>query len=387
MNNPVTVASNITIFGRFWKCTALLSTILLISGIYLLRITPHPVSIATTHSPTTEAAQSDHLDFLKNMTTSDLAQVVLSNCRLTQYLQPAKQSNIKNAATIVQESYANTATGSWNKTISILEKIVSKVRQKKNYRWPPVYNQKDNKFYAYCLNTKSGSTFLRREVLKNSEWEEFPRDKNYTRLVNAFMVIREPMHRLLSAYLNKVKKSSRRTNKSKTFSENIALYIRGIGKTTSNLYSADLKSLRCNDVTFSDFVDYIIYMYLRNDGKVDNPIPDVETSDWMWRHWASVVNERCYPCSAIWHDVVLFENFETHLRQVHKKYPSLFLDESKLPEFKLSKTGDKLKQYYDQISDSQLWFLGRVMYNIDYAILPYYFSDFLRSIGREDVLH
>ena len=101
---------------------------------------------ATTHSPTTEAAQSDHLDFLKNMTTSDLAQVVLSNCRLTQYLQPAKQSNIKNAATIVQESYANTATGSWNKTISILEKIVSKVRQKKNYRVTFVSQQDIERF-------------------------------------------------------------------------------------------------------------------------------------------------------------------------------------------------------------------------------------------------
>ena len=42
-------------------------------------------------------------------------------------------------------------------------------------------------------------------------------------------------------------------------------------------------------------------------------------------------------------------------------------------------------QYFQEISDPQLWFLGNVMYALDYAILPYDFDDFCKSINRMNV--
>ena len=83
--------------------------------------------------------------------------------------------------------------------------------------------------------------------------------------------------------------------------------------------------------------------------------------------------------------MVLFENLEQHLQQVLPKYPALFRNPEKLPAIKNSKTDDKVILYFQELSDSQLWFLGNVMYALDYAILPYDFSDFCKSIKRFNV--
>ncbi|XP_063715030.1 uncharacterized protein LOC134842566 [Symsagittifera roscoffensis] len=310
-----------------------------------------------------------HLDHIKNMSTSDLAKMVLSNCRLTQNFE----GEFKRPNGELDEP----------KLMKETEKIVAKVRIDKRYRWPPAYDSRDKKSYAYCLNTKSGSTFLQNYILRKGR-----RGATKVERVNAFMVIREPMHRMLSAYLNKLKECKNHKNTCApwtSFAKNIAIYVQNIHKTKSNLYNKALTTLRSWDVEFDDFVDYIIHMYLRNDGKINNPEPDISTPSWTWWHWQSVVSERCYPCSAIWRDVVLFENLEGHLKQVLPKYPILFINEHALPEIKSSDTTAKLKLYFDMLDDSQLWFLGCVMYKLDYAILPYNFNAFLVSIGREHV--
>ena len=82
----------------------------------------------------------------------------------------------------------------------------------------------------------------------------------------------------------------------------------------------------------------------------------------------------------------MFENFEEHLKQVHRKYaPMLFKNKTSLPEIIESQTTLQLQQFYDQLTDSQLSFLGNVMYKLDYTILPYDWTEFLQSIGREQV--
>ena len=82
----------------------------------------------------------------------------------------------------------------------------------------------------------------------------------------------------------------------------------------------------------------------------------------------------------------MFEHLEEHLKQVYPKYSFLFRNAT-LPVIKPSKTSSIVKKYFDKIIDSQLWFLGKVMYNLDYAILPYDFKDFLESVGRIGILN
>ena len=84
----------------------------------------------------------------------------------------------------------------------------------------------------------------------------------------------------------------------------------------------------------------------------------------------------------------MFENFEQHLKQVHRKYaPMLFKNKTHIPEIIESQTTLELQRFYDQLTDSQLSFLGNVMYKLDYIILPYNWNDFLQSIGREQVMN
>ena len=52
-----------------------------------------------------------------------------------------------------------------------------------------------SKELGFCLNTKSGNTFLRQKVLMPNGSLEFGQVDRHE---NAFVVIREPMHRLLS---------------------------------------------------------------------------------------------------------------------------------------------------------------------------------------------
>ncbi|XP_075261776.1 uncharacterized protein LOC142353427 isoform X2 [Convolutriloba macropyga] len=356
------------------------------SNISLMTSSKHsllPSLMSPTHS----------LDNLKNMSTRELAKMVLSNCKLTQYLPTnTKQKDNKSAPT----SPAADSTGekeAEEKYMRSIERLVSIARQTKEYRWPPVYSRKDDKLYAYCLNTKTGSTFLRKHVLKKGNRQlshtHIRSSAAESNLVNAFMIIREPMHRMLSAYLNKLKECDHYKGTCgpwTSFARNIATYVKLSGKKSSNLYSKSIGSVEPTKVTFEDFVDYIIHMFLRNDGKIKSPTPDIDTPNWTWWHWESVVMDKCYPCGTVWRDVVLFENLEGHLGQVLPKYPQLFLNTTKLPTIKSSDTSAKVKQYFDQLTDSQIWFLGKVMYNLDYSILPYNFNDFLVSIGREHLV-
>ena len=94
---------------------------------------------------------------------------------------------------------------------------------------------------------------------------------------SAIQILLNPVS--LSAYLNKLKECA--NNKEKTcepwtnFARNIAIYVKKSGKKNSNMFRKNTSTVKPDEVTFDDFVDYIIHMYLRNDGKINSPITDV----------------------------------------------------------------------------------------------------------------
>ncbi|XP_063723806.1 uncharacterized protein LOC134851593 isoform X2 [Symsagittifera roscoffensis] len=312
------------------------------------------------------------LDIIKLKTTSELAKLVLYNCKLTQYFREnLGQTN----ATLDDKEFTNA-----------VEKIAPEARKRRH----GVYYRKENTYYSYCLNFKCASNFLL--SLLNQPNAVPP--KNY--IVSAFMVIREPMHILLSAYLNKlyIFRDQKQFDLFTPLAENIAIYVKRSHKTSSNLYTQPLTSARPGNISFPDFVDYVIHMYLVNNGKIaSSEVPtevsfkDVSTYT-VWLHWGSQVADRCLVCAQVFQDVIMFENFEQHLKQVHRKYaPMLFKNKTHIPEIIESQTTLELQRFYDQLTDSQLSFLGNVMYKLDYIILPYNWNDFLQSIGREQVMN
>ena len=56
---------------------------------------------------------------------------------------------------------------------------------------------------------------------------------------------------------------------------NIAQYVKNVNKRESSLFDAHLDKVEAYQVSFSDFTDYVIHMYLKNDGAIMNPEPDV----------------------------------------------------------------------------------------------------------------
>ena len=80
--------------------------------------------------------------------------------------------------------------------------------------------------------------------------------------------------------------------------------------------------------------------------------------------------------------MVLFENFAEHFKQVIFDYPDLMRNASQVADIKPVNHEQTYLNLFESIPDDQLWFLGNVMYSMDYAILPYNFADFCNSINR-----
>ena len=90
----------------------------------------------------------------------------------------------------------------------------------------------------------------------------------------------------VSAYLNKFKNCEDYANENtcflwESFSQNIADFVKRENKTQSNLYNLDIKQVHTNMVSFSDFVSYVIHIYLINDGNTNGH--KTEVRNWKKR--------------------------------------------------------------------------------------------------------
>ncbi|XP_064612877.1 carbohydrate sulfotransferase 11-like isoform X2 [Liolophura sinensis] len=179
--------------------------------------------------------------------------------------------------------------------------------------------------------------------------------KNYFK----FMIAREPLERVLSAYRNKfiMKFSS-------TFQR---LYGRKIIKRYRRNATEQAKE-EGDDVSFAEFVQYL----LDPRTVMEQPLNE----HWIQQH------KHCFPCTVNYDVIGHYENLDSdathilHYMNVDKNvtFPSRY------STYSHSKTSESLKKYFKQVPLPMLRDLYE-MYYLDYMIFGYPYPDFLKVLN------
>ena len=172
-----------------------------------------------------------------------------------------------------------------------------------------------------------------------TESEREKRMKNYTK----FMVHREPLSRLLSAYIDKFTKySETRTRYGRKI---IAMYRENPSK--QSLQSGD-------DVKFSEFVQFVLGA--------------VKQFGWLKlsEHWQPQVS-LCQPCTV---DYDYYSEMQTVERDAKVILRSVGASSVKFPQTHVTKSSQNMTQFYSDIDPR---FIGRLLtlYRKDFAIFGY----------------
>lgn len=161
----------------------------------------------------------------------------------------------------------------------------------------------------------------------------------------SFLVVRQPFERVLSAYRNKLEDNQ---PSAKYFQARIGRYI--IKRYRQNPSKIDLET--GDNVTFREFVQYLIREGIRNDAANE--------------HWKPIY-ELCYPCAVNYTFIGKYEHMDEDsdviLNMVNAP-PILF------PHSKSGQTSEKLKFYLRQLPLSDIEQLYR-MYELDFKLFGY----------------
>ena len=228
----------------------------------------------------------------------------------------------------------------------------------------------DNK-YIYCAVPKSASTPMKRTLLnlrndsekfKNrnphgpSLWKhlsEYNESENSKRLQThfKFLFVREPFHRLLSAYLDK-------------FFGNNRLYTNGFRQMIVKTYrpeDVEEVSTESNNVTFTEFLRFIVTssnFYARDD---------------HWRQYEHL----CFPCFFKFDFIGHFETLADDINYVLKK--AGFNKNVTFPPFHSSRVSSTFLTYYSQVPQEIIFRLGEAFRN-DFEMFGYPFPGPLKSL-------
>lgn len=232
-----------------------------------------------------------------------------------------------------------------------------------------LFDDDDN--YIYCAVPKAASTPMKRTLLnlrndsdKFAKWSahvpslwkhmsEYNAQENSKRLEThfKFLFVREPFHRLLSAYQDKFLGKNRiYTNK---FREMIVKAYRS--------QDAEMVGKATNNVTFAEFLQYIVTSsnYL--------------TRDAHWRQYEHL----CFPCTFKFDFIGHFETLADDVAYVLKK--AGINDRVAFPPIRSSRASSSFMTYYSQVPQEIIFRLGEA-FRSDFEMFGYPFPGPLKSL-------
>lgn len=228
----------------------------------------------------------------------------------------------------------------------------------------------DNKF-IYCAIPKSASTPMKRTLLnlrndseKFAKWNphtpslwkqmsKYNASDNSKRLQTyfKFLFVREPLHRLLSAYQDKF------------FGKN-RLYTNRFRQLIVKAYrpeDAEDVSTATNNVTFTEFLRYIV-----------TP-SNYHARDAHWRQYEQL----CFPCTFEFDFIGHFETLADDVTYVLKK--AGFNERVTFPPFHSSRVSSNFMTYYSQVPQEIIFRLGEA-FRSDFEMFGYPFPGPLKNL-------
>lgn len=180
---------------------------------------------------------------------------------------------------------------------------------------------------------------------------------NYTK----FMAVRDPLERLLSAYMNKFE--------SKTAPS--MFFHKEMGSKIIKAYRPNATPKEINegsDVTFPEFVRYVTesnFSLISNHNQSFN------------EHWESM-HALCNPCVVQYHYIARFENLVNESNEILKRINSSIRYPTE-GVIKPSGTKEKMKRYFDEIPVKNIRMLEKI-YRFDSLVFNYSMKE---AIGLE----
>lgn len=250
-----------------------------------------------------------------------------------------------------------------------LEHVDQNPQPKIKQLWQLLFDD-DNK-YIYCAVPKSASTPMKKTLLKlrndskqykkrsphePSLWKhmsEYNESENSKRLQThfKFLFVREPFHRLLSAYLDKLFDSD------KDYSNRLRQLI----VKTYRPEDMEEVSTESNNVTFTEFLRFILTS------------SNIHVRDNHWRQYEYL----CFPCFFKFDFIGHFETLEDDVNYVLKK--AGFNKHVTFPPFHSSRVSSTFLTYYSQVPQEIIFRLGEAFRN-DFEMFGYPFPGPLKSL-------
>ena len=183
---------------------------------------------------------------------------------------------------------------------------------------------------------KKFETFNNAEIIKN-------RLANYTKLI----VVRHPFERLVSAYIDKFVK------------RNTTFYQQGIGRDIIRKYRthpSELSLQSGNDVTFTEFVNYVIGEWTAGRRQLDV-------------HWRPMI-DLCLRCSIDYDIIGKFETLNEDVDFLSKKLKEKRIQQLFKTQTRSASVFNVSKKLMDQLNPKQMTDLYRI-YSDDFEIFSY----------------